>query len=252
MDISVKNVHKSFCINNKNIEILQNISLDIASSDFVAILGPSGCGKTTLLNIIAGLDKNYSGEIKIDDSNVAQPERHRMILFQEPALFPWYNVLGNVLYGLKVKSGLSNSEKIEIAKSYIKMVGLEKFENSRIHELSGGMKQRVSLARALAPNPKILLMDEPFGALDAMTCEQLYLDVQKIWQIRKKTILLVTHNVREAVTLAQRVIVLSRNPGKIVGDFSVNIPYPRSVHDPLINEFVTPIVNTLRTKAFDL
>jgi ABC-type nitrate/sulfonate/bicarbonate transport system ATPase subunit len=160
-------------------------------------VGPSGCGKSTLLNIIAGLEKPDGGQVLADGKPITQPGRDRMMMFQESALFPWLDVMGNVLFGLKLKPGLNAKERREVAEFYLNLVGLKKFSRSNIHQLSGGMKQRVALARALAPNPRVLLMDEPFAALDALTREQLYGDLQKIWETRKKTILFVTHNVRE-------------------------------------------------------
>lgn len=228
--------------------VLDDISFEVGAGEFVAILGPSGCGKSTLLNMIAGLETCENGTIDIDDQNVLQPERHRMMMFQESALFPWYNVINNVMYGLRFKKGLSQLEKKAVALRYLKMVGLEDFANARIHELSGGMRQRVALARALAPNPQILLMDEPFSALDSLTCEQLYNDVQKIWQAQKKTVILVTHNIREAVVLAQRVIVFSSRPGRILATLSIDLPYPRSVHDTTVSAYSNQIIEMLRIK----
>src|SRR5438132_12390028 len=146
---------------------------------------------------------------------VTAPGRHRLVMFQESALFPWLNVFGNVMFGLKLKAGLTNAERKEVASFYIKLVGLEKFAQANVHELSGGMKQRVAFARALAPNPRVLLMDEPFAALDALTREQLYGDIQRIWQERRKTIIFVTHNVREAACLGDRVVLFTPNPGRI-------------------------------------
>src|ERR671918_2581474 len=151
-------------------------------------------------------------------------------MFQESALFPWLNVFGNVLFGLKLKPNLTNKDRHDVAKYYLELVGLSRFERANIHELSGGMKQRVSLARALAPNPRVLLMDEPFAALDALTREQLYSDIQRIWEKRRKTIVFVTHNVREAVCLADRVMLFSRNPGRIREEFDIPLPRPRDIN----------------------
>ena len=224
---------------------LDDVSLHVDEGEFVCLVGPSGCGKSTLLNLIAGLEFPDSGTVKADGRTVAGPGRERMVMFQESALFPWGNVLGNVLFGLKRKPGLKDSERLEVARYYLKLVGLERFERSNIHELSGGMKQRVALARALAPNPRLLLMDEPFGALDAMTREQLYGDLQEIWAVRHKTIIFVTHNVREAACLGDRVVLFSPNPGRIREQFKIDLPRPRDINSPLLAEYATEITRAL-------
>jgi len=202
--LSVEKVSKRFRTSRHGeVHALDNVSLQVGEGDFVCLVGPSGCGKSTLLSIIAGLEKPDSGQVLTDGKPVTEPGRDRMVMFQESALFPWLDVMSNVLFGLKLKPGLKNRERREVAEFYLKLVGLEKFMHANIHELSGGMKQRVALARALAPNPRVLLMDEPFAALDALTREQLYGDIQLIWEARKKTIVFVTHNVREAACLGQ-------------------------------------------------
>ena len=223
-------------------QALDDVSLHVDEGEFVC---PSGCGKSTLLNLIAGLEFPDSGTVKADGRTVAGPGRERMVMFQESALFPWANVLGNVLFGLKRKPGLKDSERLEVARYYLKLVGLERFERSNIHELSGGMKQRVALARALAPNPRLLLMDEPFGALDAMTREQLYGDLQEIWAVRHKTIIFVTHNVREAACLGDRVVLFSPNPGRIREQFKIDLPRPRVFNSPSLAEHATEITRAL-------
>ena len=169
-----------------------------------------------------------------------------MVMFQEHALFPWLDVLGNVLFGLKLKPNLTPKDRIEVARYYLHLVGLERFAHANIHELSGGMKQRVALARALAPNPRVLLMDEPFAALDAMTREQLYDDLQLIWEKRKKTIIFVTHNVREAVCLGDRVILFSPNPGRIREEFKVNLPRSRDINSVELASMATEITRQLK------
>jgi NitT/TauT family transport system ATP-binding protein len=169
-----------------------------------------------------------------------------MVMFQEPALFPWLDVLGNVLFGLKLKPNLTPKDRLEVARFYIKMVGLEKFTHANVHELSGGMKQRVALARALAPNPRVLLMDEPFGALDALTREQLYGDIQDIWLKRRKTIVFVTHNVREAVCLGDRVVLFAPGPGRVVEEFPIDIPRPRDINSVALAEYSTRITRALK------
>lgn len=243
--IVVQNMSKFFPAEHGTICALNDISFTVDEGHFVAILGTSGCGKSTLLNIIAGLLPCDYGQIKIDETHLKQPERHRMMMFQESALFPWYNVIENVMYGLRFKAGIRPSEYRDIALYYLTLVGLKNHTNTRIFQLSGGMKQRVSLARALTPNPKILLMDEPFSALDALTCEQLYRDLQRIWQSQRKTILLVTHNVREAVVLAQRVIVLSPHPGSIIDDILIDLPFPRNIHDAAVSRLADKITQLL-------
>ena len=169
-----------------------------------------------------------------------------MVMFQEHALFPWLDVFDNVLFGLKLKPNLTNPERKEVAKFYLHLVGLEKFAHSSIHELSGGMRQRVALARSLAPNPRILLMDETFGALDALTREQLYGEIQQIWQKRKKTIIFVTHNIREAVCLGDRVILFSPHPGRIVNTFEIDIPRLRDINDPALSPHTLEITAALK------
>jgi NitT/TauT family transport system ATP-binding protein len=214
--------------------------------EFVCLVGASGCGKTTLLNIIAGLEKPDSGTVQADGKPITGPGRERLVMFQEPALFPWLNVFGNVLFGLKLKPNLTNKDRQDVAKYYLELVGLSRFERANIHELSGGMKQRVSLARALAPNPRVLLMDEPFAALDALTREQLYGDLQRIWKARNKTIVFVTHNVREAACLGDRVIVFSPRPGRIREEFAVDLPRPRDINSVDLAVHATEITKALK------
>jgi NitT/TauT family transport system ATP-binding protein len=245
--LSVGDISKRFRSKSREVHALDRVSLDIAEGEFVCLVGPSGCGKSTLLNIIAGLDTADEGTLLCDGKAVDGPGRDRMVMFQEHALFPWLDVLGNVLFGLKLKPGLNNSERTDVARFYLKLVGLEKFENANIHELSGGMKQRVALARALAPNPRVLLMDEPFAALDALTREQLYGDIQRIWQDRKKTIIFVTHNVREAVCLGDRVILFSPHPGRIREQFKIDLPRPRDINSVDLAQYSTRITKALKT-----
>jgi len=175
--LAIDNVSKSFQSASGTVLALDHVSLQVNEGEFVCLVGASGCGKTTLLNIIAGLEKPDSGNVLADGKPITNPGRDRLVMFQEPALFPWLNVFGNVLFGLKLKPNLTNKDRRDVARYYLELVGLTRFERANIHELSGGMKQRVSLARALAPNPRVLLMDEPFAALDALTREQLYGDL---------------------------------------------------------------------------
>jgi NitT/TauT family transport system ATP-binding protein len=167
-------------------------------------------------------------------------------MFQESALFPWLDVRGNVLFGLKLKPNLTNKDRVEVAKYYLELVGLTRFERANIHELSGGMKQRVALARALAPNPRMLLMDEPFAALDALTREQLYGDIQRIWKARNKTIVFVTHNVREAACLGDRVLLFSPHPGRIREEFPIDLPRPRDINSVDLASYSTRIMRSLK------
>jgi NitT/TauT family transport system ATP-binding protein len=244
--LAVQGVSKWFRTSRQTVHALDNVSLNVAEGEFVCLVGPSGCGKSTLLDIIAGLEKPDEGMVSADDQPVLQPGRHRLVMFQESALFPWLDVTGNVLFGLKLKPGLTNADRRQVAQFFIELVGLEKFTHAHVHELSGGMKQRVAFARALAPNPRVLLMDEPFAALDALTREQLYDDIQRIWRDRRKTIVFVTHNVREAVCLGDRVVLFSRNPGRIREDFPIPLPRPRDINSPELAAYTTEITRALK------
>jgi NitT/TauT family transport system ATP-binding protein len=243
----IDNVSKSFQNASGTVLALDRVSLNVAEGEFVCLVGASGCGKSTLLNIIAGLEKPDSGTVFADGKPVTQPGRERLVMFQEPALFPWLDVLGNVLFGLKLKPNLTNKDRRDVAKYYLELVGLSRFEHANIHELSGGMKQRVALARALAPNPRVLLMDEPFAALDALTREQLYGDIQQIWESRRKTIVFVTHNVREAACLGDRVLVFSPHPGRIQEEFLVKLPRPRDINSVDLAAHATRIRKSLKS-----
>jgi len=244
--LAIDNVSKSFQSASGTVLALDHVSLQVNEGEFVCLVGASGCGKTTLLNIIAGLEKPDSGNVLADGKPITNPGRDRLVMFQEPALFPWLNVFGNVLFGLKLKPNLTNKDRRDVARYYLELVGLTRFERANIHELSGGMKQRVSLARALAPNPRVLLMDEPFAARDALTREQLYGDLQRIWKERKKTIVFVTHNVREAACLGERVLLFSPHPGRIQEEFAVNLPRPRDINSVDLASYATKIIRSLR------
>ncbi len=245
--LAIDGVSKSFATARGTVHALDHVSLQVAEGEFVCLLGPSGCGKSTLLNLVAGLELPDAGTVTADGRPVRHPGRERMMMFQESALFPWLDVLGNVLFALKLKPGLSRSERHEAARYYLKLVGLEKFMEANIHELSGGMKQRVALARALAPNPRVLLMDEPFAALDAMTREQLYGDLQRIWQQRHVTIVFVTHNVREAVSLGDRVVLFSPHPGRIHEQYTIDLPRPRDINSVEVAAYATRITKALKS-----
>ena len=242
----LEHISKWFQTSSLHVHALDDVSLRIAEGEFVCLVGPSGCGKSTLLNIIAGLDHADRGTVKDDGKPIDGPGPHRLMMFQESALFPWLTVLGNVLFGLKLSNGLSPAERRDKAEYFLELVGLKRFMHSNVHELSGGMKQRVALARALAPNPSVLLMDEPFGALDALTREQLYGDIQRIWSQHRKTIVFVTHNVREAVCLGDRVILFSPHPGRIREEFTIPLPRPRDINSVDLARYATEITRVLK------
>jgi NitT/TauT family transport system ATP-binding protein len=242
----LEHVCKAFLGGRTPVQALEDISFEVSEGEFLCIVGPSGCGKSTLLSIIAGLEQPDSGQVLMDGKPIAGAGRERLVLVQEPSLFPWLSALGNVMFGLKLKPNLSRRECREVAEFYLRLVGLEKFMHAYIHELSGGMKQRVALARALAPNPGVLLMDEPFVALDALTREQFYGDIQRIWQDRRKTIVFVTHNVREAVCLGDRVLLFSAAPGRVRETFRVDLQRPRDINSVQLASYATEITRTLK------
>jgi NitT/TauT family transport system ATP-binding protein len=245
--LAIENVSKSFRAASGTVLALDRVSLSVAEAEFVCLVGASGCGKSTLLNIIAGLEKPDSGRVLADGKPVTSPGRERLVMFQESALFPWLDVLGNVLFGLNLKPNLTHKDRLDVAKYYLELVGLTRFERANIHELSGGMKQRVALARALAPNPRVLLMDEPFAALDALTREQLYGDLQNIWKSRRKTIVFVTHNVREAACLGDRVLLFSPHPGRIEEEFPIELPRPRDINSVDLAAYASRITHALKS-----
>jgi NitT/TauT family transport system ATP-binding protein len=242
----LEHVSKWFRTSALKVHALDDVTLRIAEGEFVCLVGPSGCGKSTLLNIIAGLDHADRGIVQADGKPIDEPGPHRLMMVQESALFPWLTVLGNVLFGLKLSNGLNAAERRQKAEYFLELVGLKRFMHSNIHELSGGMKQRVALARALAPNPSVLLMDEPFGALDALTREQLYGDIQRIWTQHRKTIVFVTHNVREAVCLGDRVILFSPHPGRIREEYAIPLPRPRDINSVELARYSTEIMRVLK------
>ncbi len=244
--LQVDHVSKSYVGNRQTVQALDDVSLSVGEGEFVCLLGPSGCGKSTLLNLIAGLEFPDSGFLSADGEPITGPGRQRMVMFQEHALFPWLNVTDNVLFGLNLKPHLTTTDRLGVAKAFLEIVGLTPFANASIHELSGGMKQRVALARALAPNPQVLCMDEPFAALDAMTREQLYDDLQKIQQKRRKTVVFVTHNVREAVCLGDRVLLFTPRPGRIRAEFKVDLPRPRDINDVAVAQLASAITAELK------
>ncbi|RPF49004.1 NitT/TauT family transport system ATP-binding protein [Hydrogenoanaerobacterium saccharovorans] len=235
--VEIRDVKKIYQSSRGDVVALNGFNLDITENEFICVVGPSGCGKSTILNILAGLDTASSGTIYVDGEPIQGPSPERGVVFQQYALFPWLTVKKNVEFGLKLK-GLSKQEISETADHYIKMVGLEDFKNSYPKELSGGMKQRVAIARAYAMKPKLLLMDEPFGALDAQTRTQLQSELLKTWEDERKTCFFITHDVDEAVILAQRVIIMSARPGRIKNIIDIDIPYPRTQETKLDPRYI--------------
>lgn len=224
---------------------LDRINLQVQPGEFLCIVGPSGCGKSTLLHLIAALQHPTSGTIAIDDENVSTPGTDRILMFQEHGLFPWLNVSQNVEFGMKMKD-LSKAERQEKVRHYLRLVHLSQFQDSRPHQLSGGMRQRVALARALATEPDVLLMDEPFAALDAQTRDMLHDELEKIWAETGCTVIFVTHNVREAVRLADRVALMTFRPGRVKQQFVVNLPRPRHLEEVEVARTAREILDSLR------
>ena len=234
--LKIDNVVKEYEGRNGKTVALNGVNLDIKENEFICVVGPSGCGKSTLLNIIAGLHEPTSGAAYLDGKKIEGTGVERGVVFQQYALFPWRTVLKNVMFPLEMKK-TPKAEAEQIARKYIKAVGLEGFENSYPKELSGGMKQRVAIARAYAVNPSLLLMDEPFGALDAQTRVQLQTELLETWQKEKKTCFFITHDVEEAILLASRVVVMSARPGRIKEVIDIDIPYPRNQETKMLPRF---------------
>jgi len=225
-ELVVEGIDKWFRTNRATTHALDDVSFRVAGGEFVCLVGPSGCGKSTLLDIIAGLTTADAGRVMADGQPVQGPGRHRLVMFQESALFPWHNVFGNVMFGLRRKPELTNAQRRAIAEYYLTLVGLEKYKKAYVHELS--------------------LMDEPLSALDAITREQLCYDIQDIWRRRRKTIVLVTHDVREAVCLADRVFLMSPGPGRIREEFRIPLPRPRDVNSPELAHIAQRIMAALK------
>ena len=238
--LSLRGVSKRFVTSRHDTLAVDDISIDVREGEFVCVVGPSGCGKSTILNLVAGLDSPTTGEMTFDGHAVKGAAAERVVVFQEAALYPWLNVRANVEFGLKMK-GLGSKERRALVDRYLELVNLRKFEKAFIHELSGGMKQRVQLARALAVEPRMLLMDEPFAALDAQTRDVLQEELQEIWQRTGATILFITHNVREAALLADRVLVMTPGPGRIKAEISVPLHRPRSIDTHAVVDFAAEI-----------
>jgi NitT/TauT family transport system ATP-binding protein len=251
--ISVRNLTKIYGGLTPSVRVvaLDNVSCEIPAGQFLCIIGPSGCGKSTLLHAIAGFVQGTSGETFQDGSKILRPGPERIVMFQEYGLFPWLTVAENVEFGLLPK-GIAASERKETVHRYLRLVKLEGFEQRYPHELSGGMKQRVSIARALAPDPAVILMDEPFAALDSLTRDILQEEILRIWEKTGKTFVLITHNIEEAVFLGDRVIVMTARPGRIKAEIDVDIQRPRDptmrTHHPRFLEIKEQLSQLLRTE----
>lgn len=235
-EIEISGVTQEFEKKDGKFLALDTVNLNVEQNEFICVVGPSGCGKTTLLNIIAGLCKPTTGTVKVRGELVTGPGKGKGVVFQQYALYPWLTVEKNVEFGMRMK-GVPKAERAEIAKKYIDLVGLSKFTKAYPKELSGGMKQRVAIARAYATAPEVLLMDEPFGALDAQTRAQLQENLLKTWEQERKTCFFITHDVEEAVLLATKIIIMSAGPGHITEIVPVTLPYPRTQQTKLTSEF---------------
>ena len=235
--VKIDNVVKKFNGRGGEMIALNGVNLDIHENEFITVVGPSGCGKSTILNIIAGLLEPTSGNVYVDGKKVEGPGPERGVVFQQYALFPWLTVRNNVKFALDMR-GIKGAEADAIVDKYLKMVDLEKFSNHYPKELSGGMKQRVAIARAYAAEPQVLLMDEPFGALDAQTRTQLQTELLKTWETEQKTCFFITHDVDEAIILGQKVVIMSARPGRIKEIVDIDIPYPRDQETKMSPRFL--------------
>jgi NitT/TauT family transport system ATP-binding protein len=243
--LSIKNLNKTYHTEEGDeVVALLDINLDVADKELVCFIGPSGCGKTTLLRITAGLEKPDSGTLTVNNEPIKGPGPDRGMVFQEYSLFPWRTVLKNITFSLELKK-IPKSERQKIARDFLELVGLSKFADSYPHELSGGMKQRVAIARAMVNDPDVLLMDEPFGAVDAQTRNRLQHELLNIWEKKKKTVLFITHSVDEAVFLADKVVVFTARPGRIKEVFSIDLPRPRERTSFEANAVREHLLNTL-------
>lgn len=248
MKLQLRSVGKTFHSRTGDRCALKDVSFEVDSGELLCLVGPSGCGKTTVLNLIAGLERPDQGEVLIDGHAIEGPGQDRVLIFQEAALFPWLNVRDNVAFGLAV-GGVPRGERAALATRFLQLVHLDGFEKAYVHELSGGMKQRVALARSLALDPQVLLMDEPFAALDAQTREMLHQELQSLWAQTGKTIVFVTHNVREALVLGDRVLVMSARPGHIKSELACALPRPRHTEDHALVDLAQRVLTDLRDEV---
>ncbi|MBM3910615.1 MAG: ABC transporter ATP-binding protein [Thaumarchaeota archaeon] len=246
--LEAKNIEKYFDHDGQKLQALGGIDLKVNDGDFVCLVGPSGCGKSTFLRIVAGLDRPDNGEVLLDGKPVIETGPDRILVFQEGALFPWLKVVDNVEFGLKI-AGIPKSERSEISKRYLDMMQLTRFAESYTYQLSTGMKQRVAIARALVLDPDVLLMDEPFAALDAQTRDLLLVEMQLIWERTKKTILFVTHNVAEAAMLGNRVAVFTNRPSTIKKEIVIDYRRPRISEDENLSKYQQQILAELRPEV---
>lgn len=246
--LEAKNIVKYFTHDKYKVQALDGVNLSVEDGDFVCLVGPSGCGKSTFLRIVAGLETPEEGTILFDGKPVTNTGPERIMVFQEGALFPWLKVSENVEFGLKI-AGVSKKKRSEISKRYLEMMQLEKFADSYTYQLSTGMKQRVAIARALVMDPDVLLMDEPFAALDTQTRDLLLVEMQLIWQRTKKTILFVTHNVSEATVLGNKVAIFSNRPSHIKKTLSIDYQRPRLAEDESLLKFQQEILSELRPEV---
>ena len=253
--VSLDGISLSYKTNAKgHLVALENISLQVQAGEFLCIVGPSGCGKSTLLHLIAGLHQQSSGQVFVDGKAVSGPGTDRILIFQELGLFPWLTVGQNVEFGMKMKN-IPKAEREEKIQYYLRLVHLSKFRHSYTHQLSGGMRQRVALARALATEPDVLLMDEPFAALDAQTRDLLHDELERIWAETGRTIIFVTHNVREAVRLGDRVALMTFRPGRVKQEFPIHLPRPRHIEETDVARTAREILDCLReeiTKSLEV
>ncbi|SRR3989338_1997475 len=246
--LEAKNIEKYFDHDGQKLQALGGIDLKVNDGDFVCLVGPSGCGKSTFLRIVAGLDRPDNGEILLDGKPVTETGPDRILVFQEGALFPWLKVIDNVEFGLKI-AGIPKSERSEISKRYLDMMQLTRFAESYTYQLSTGMKQRVAIARALVLDPDVLLMDEPFAALDTQTRDLLLVEMQLIWERTKKTILFVTHNVAEAAMLGNKVAVFTNRPSTIKKEIVIDYRRPRISEDENLSKYQQQILAELRPEV---
>jgi len=244
--LRLRNVSLDYATNSHHRLIaLKDINLQVQPGEFLCIVGPSGCGKSTLLHLIAGLHQQSSGDVLVDNKPVQGPGTDRILIFQELGLFPWLTVAQNVEFGMRMKNVVKPQREAKV-REYLRLVHLHQFKDSYVHQLSGGMRQRVALARALATEPDVLLMDEPFAALDAQTRDLLHDELERIWAETRRTIIFVTHNVREAVRLGDRVVLMTFRPGQVKREYKIDLPRPRHLEDVHVAGSARDILNDLR------